>query len=121
MPIKTVLVVDDMPMIVDKIKSILSEKGIHVLTATNGKEALESATSEQPDLIFLDIMMPDMDGFATCRKLRRHVETKQTPVVFVSSRDQESDKMWGRMQGADAYLIKPFTRQDILEQIIAFE
>lgn len=121
MPIQTVLVVDDMPMIVDKIKSILNEKGIDVLTASTGKEAIECATSGQPDLIFLDIMMPGMDGFAACRKLRAHMETKHIPIVFVSSRDQESDKMWGRMQGAEAYLIKPFSRQDILEQVVAFE
>lgn len=121
MSIQNVLVVDDMPMIVDKIKGIISELGIHVVTATTGKEAVENARSNPPDLIFMDVMMPEMDGFAACRKLRSEVETKNIPVVFVSSRDQASDKMWARMQGAEAYVTKPFTKQDIIEQVNAFQ
>ena len=85
MPIRKVLVVDDSPTDLANIKGILGEAGCVIVTATNGKEAIEKASAEKPDLIFMDIIMPDMDGYAACRSLGNQAETKSIPVIFVTA------------------------------------
>jgi twitching motility two-component system response regulator PilH len=119
MTIKKVLVVDDSPTDLANIKSIVADTGCLVVTASNGKEAVEKARSEKPDLIFLDIVMPDQDGFSTCRTLTSENSTKDIPVVFVSSKDQKADRLWAQMQGAKGYIIKPYVANDIIDQIKA--
>jgi twitching motility two-component system response regulator PilH len=119
MTIKKVLVVDDSPTDLANIKSIVADTGCMVVTASNGKEAVEKARSEKPDLIFLDIVMPDQDGFSTCRTLTRGDSTKDIPVVFVSSKDQKADRLWAQMQGARGYIIKPYVANDIIDHIKA--
>jgi twitching motility two-component system response regulator PilH len=114
-----VLVVDDSLTDLTNIKNILLEAGCLVVTATNGKEALDKAKAEKPDLIFLDIIMPEQDGFSTCRKLASSSDTKEIPVIFVSSKNQKADRVWAQMQGAKGYVTKPYTPQAIMEQMQA--
>ena len=120
MAINKILVVDDTPLYLDQIKQILSNAGYEVVMASSGAEALKKARQEQPDLIFMDIVMPDMDGFAACRELTKACETKNIPIAFVSSKDQEVDRVWAELQGAKAYITKPYTAEQILDQVDIF-
>jgi len=112
-----VLVVDDCPTDLANIKGIVSDAGCTVFTASSGEEAIEKAKAEQPDVIFLDILMPDMDGFEACRQLCNDGDTKDIPIVFVTSKSQKADRMWAQMQGGKALVSKPFTADDIIDQI----
>ncbi len=117
MAISKILVVDDTNTDRLNLQSILNEAGYQVVTASSGREAVEKVRSERPDLVFLDIIMEDMDGFQTCRKLSNDDNTKHIPVVMVSSKDQKVDMLWARKQGARAYITKPYTAQQITDQI----
>lgn len=114
---KKVLVVDDSPVDQENIKSALSDAGCIVITASNGTEAIAKAKAEKPAIIFLDIIMPEMDGFETCRTLSQDPQTKDIPVVFVSSKNQKADKVWGQLQGAKGHLAKPFTSEQLIDQL----
>ena len=120
MPIRKVLVVDDSPTDLANIKSILGEAGCVIVTATNGKEAIEKAKAEKPSVIFMDIIMPTMDGFATCRALSNDEGTKSIPVIFVTSKSQKADRLWAQMQGAKGYITKPYSADEIIDQLKAF-
>ncbi|MDS4042543.1 MAG: response regulator [Candidatus Competibacter sp.] len=120
MSIRKVLVVDDSPTDLANIKSIVTEAGCIVATATTGKEAVEKAKAEKPDVIFMDIIMPDMDGYAACRLLANEGETKDIPVVFVTSKNQKADRLWAQMQGGKAFVTKPYTADAIIDQLKAF-
>jgi twitching motility two-component system response regulator PilH len=102
-----VLVVDDSPTEIFQFKNILEDLGHQVLTAENGRDGVAIAQSEQPDVVLMDIVMPDMNGFQATRQISRGDKTKHIPVIIVSSKDQETDKVWGARQGARGYLIKP--------------
>ncbi|NOQ35992.1 MAG: response regulator [Methylococcaceae bacterium] len=121
MAIKKILVVDDTPLYLNQIRQILSDAGYEVISASSGTEALEQAKKELPDLIFMDIVMPEMDGFAACRAMTKNCETKDIPIAFVSSKDQEADRVWAELQGAKAYITKPYTADQILEQVEMFD
>ena len=114
-----VLVVDDSPSDLANLKSIVSDAGCTVFTATNGLEAIEKAKAERPDVIFLDVIMPDMDGFEACRQLSNDGETKDIPIVFVTSKNQKADRMWAQMQGGRALVAKPFTADEIIDHLNA--
>jgi twitching motility two-component system response regulator PilH len=94
MAIKKVLVCDDSTADRTNLERIVSGMGCIVILATSGKDALEKARTEKPDLIFLDIVMPDLDGYATCRALQNDPETRKIPVVFVTSKGQKADRLW---------------------------
>ena len=113
---KKILVVDDTKYYVDQIQKILNDAGYEVITAFSGKTALEKAKKELPKLIFMDVVMPEMDGFAACRELTHNEKTKHIPVAVVSSKDQEVDKVWAELQGAKAYITKPYSAEQILMQ-----
>jgi twitching motility two-component system response regulator PilH len=115
--VKKALVVDDSPADLAAVKSILSDAGCVVLTASNGKEAIEKAKAEKPAIIFLDIVMPDMDGYEACRLLAEDPATKGIPIVFVTSKGQKADKVWGQMQGGKGHLVKPVTADQIVDQL----
>ena len=117
MAAKTALVVDDSAADLANIRSILSDAGCMVITATSGKEAIVKAKSEHPSLIFMDVVMPDMDGYEACRLLAQDSDTKGIPVVFVTSKGQKADKVWGELQGAKGHITKPFTDDQIIDQI----
>lgn len=117
MAIRKVLCVDDANADLINLEKIVTGAGLVALTATSGKAAVALAKSDKPDLIFLDITMPDMDGFAVMRELKRDADVKNIPVVLITSKSQKADKMWAQMQGASGYITKPYTAEQILEQI----
>lgn len=114
---KKALVCDDSATDMANMKSILGDAGCMVITASNGKEAVAKAKAEKPNVIFLDIVMPDMDGYEACRLLSEDPATKGIPVVFVTSKGQKADKVWGQMQGAKGHVVKPATKEQIAEQL----
>ena len=112
-----IMVIDDSRTIRRTAESLLKKEGFEVITATDGFEALSLIADHRPDLIFLDIMMPRLDGYQTCALIKHHREFGQTPVIMLSSKDGLFDRARGRVVGADAYLTKPFTRDDLLGTI----
>lgn len=117
MGIKKVMVVDDSIAELANIKAILQDAGYLVVTAASGKESLEKAKSEQPSMIFLDIVMPEMDGYETCRTLSQDPVTKNIPIVLVTSKSQKADRIWGQLQGAKGHVSKPYTADQIIDQL----
>jgi len=113
---KAILVVDDEPRMVQFITMNLELEGFRVVSASNGYEALEKVTRELPDLIILDIMMPDMDGFETLKKIR---EVSSVPVIFLSVKGEEVDRVRGLDLGADDYITKPFSPRELMSRIRA--
>ncbi len=116
---KKVLVVDDSQAETVNMRSILSDAGCVVITASNGREALAKAKAEQPSVVFLDIVMPEMDGYEACRLLQEDAATKHIPVVFVTNKGGKSDMVWGQMQGAKGHVTKPYKPDQIIDQLKA--
>ena len=116
MDLRTILVVDDEPLITQSLKYSLELEGFRVLVAEDGNEALELAGQESPDLIVLDLMLPGLDGWEVCRRLR---ETSTVPVIMLTARDEEIDRVLGLELGADDYLCKPFSFRELLARIRA--
>ena len=121
MAINKVLVVDDSDTELTNIKSIVGDTGCIVLSASSGLEAVEIARKEQPDIIFMDIIMPEMDGYEATRKLNNDPLTRDIPIVFVSSKSQKADKLWAQMQGGKGYVTKPYTPDKIISQLKSFK
>lgn len=109
----TVLIVEDTLSEMELISHYLREMGLSVIHAVTAKEALTLAIEQKPDVIITDVVMPGMSGFELCRALRNHAVTEKIPVIFCTSKSQEIDRLWGMKQGADAYLTKPFTREQL--------
>lgn len=114
------LICDDSAAELANLRSILTDAGWHSVTASNGAEAVQKAAAEKPALIFLDIIMPDMDGYEACRQLQAGAETKSIPVVFVSSKNQKADQIWAKMQGGKALIGKPYSPDQIIDTLKAF-
>lgn len=114
-----ILVVDDEEHIVELITYNLKKEGYQVLTALNGKIAVEIARKETPDLILLDVMMPDLDGLSACRILRQQEATRRIPIIMLSARAEELDKVLGLEMGADDYVTKPFSARELIARIKA--
>jgi len=112
-----ILVVDDVARNLNMIEAILAPHGYKVLLAHNGLEAVETARNEKPDLILLDIFMPDMDGFTACSKIKSDESTRMIPVIIVTAVAHEQNKEFTRELGADGFLAKPFMVQDLLDTI----
>lgn len=122
MAIRKILCVDDMVVELSHLKNILTEAGYEVTTAHSGKAAIDSIAADgNPDLIFMDIVMPEVDGFTACRRLANNQATKNIPVVFLSSKSEQADKVWAQLQGGKAYITKPYRKNEILDQIKVFE
>ena len=102
-----ILLVDDSPTETHQFKSMLEMMGHEVITADNGRDGVSMAIAEQPDVILMDIVMPDMNGFQATRQIARGTDTKHIPIIIVSSKNQETDKVWGQRQGAKVYITKP--------------
>jgi twitching motility two-component system response regulator PilH len=113
----TVLVVEDSPTQRELIANLLKGSGLKVMVAKDGMEALQQVQLYCPDLVVLDIIMPRMNGYEVCRKLKTDPKTQNVPVVMCSSKGEEIDRYWGMRQGADAYIIKPFQPKDLLVTI----
>ena len=114
---KRILICDDDPVILRLLEVNLELEGYDVLTAHHGEEALEIATRELPDLVILDIMMPRLDGYQTCQKLKAQPSTEPIPVVFLSAKAQASDIEKGKSFGVNEYLTKPFDPNDLLDVV----
>jgi len=112
-----ILVVDDEPAITDLLGTALRYMGFEVTTATTGFEALQTAASNSPDLIILDVMLPDLDGFEVCRRLREYRDF--VPVIFLSARDAEDDRVTGFVRGGDDYVTKPFSLEELTLRVRA--
>ncbi|MCB1738739.1 MAG: response regulator [Gammaproteobacteria bacterium] len=111
---KKVLVCDDSATDLKHLSAILQSAGCEVLCVQSGEQAILTARSERPEIIFLDIIMPDMDGFEACRMINEDPEIAHIPVIFVSSKDQLADRVWGKIQGAHDFIVKPYTAEQIL-------
>ncbi|HLZ80450.1 MAG TPA: response regulator transcription factor [Ktedonobacteraceae bacterium] len=116
---RKILVVDDESVLVETIAYNLEQAGYQVITAADGKSALQAAHRELPDLIILDIMLPEMDGLEVCRQLRRESSTATTPIMMLTAKDDEIDKVVGLEVGADDYVTKPFGRRELLARVRA--
>ena len=116
---RKILVVDDEPVLVETIAYNLEQAGYSVTTAADGSSALEAAHRETPDLIILDIMLPEMDGLEVCRQLRRESNTTTTPIMMLTAKGDEIDKVVGLEVGADDYVTKPFGRRELLARVRA--
>jgi twitching motility two-component system response regulator PilH len=110
---KTILLVDDSPTEMQLMVSALEGKGYHLLTAADGEQALAQAAQHLPDLILLDVVLPKKNGFQVCRQLKNVPAAAKTKIILVSNKNQDSDRFWGLKQGADDYLAKPVTAQQI--------
>lgn len=115
-----VMVIDDSNTIRRSAEIFLKPSGCEVILAEDGFDALSKISSERPDIIFLDIMMPKLDGYQTCALIKRNTKFKTTPVVMLSSKDGIFDRARGKMVGSDQYLTKPFTQETLLEAISTF-
>ncbi len=114
---KRVLVADDSRLILRLAAMNLEKAGFEVITAADGLEALERARVESPDLIILDIMMPEMDGFEVCRLLKADVATSSIPVIFLTARGEEEDRHQGMDFGAVDFVTKPFSPRKLIEKV----
>ena len=121
MPINKILVVDDSTVDRMNIQHIISDAGYSVIAASSGQEAIEKSATEKPDLIFMDVVMQQMDGYQACREINHNEATKHIPIVFVTSKGQKADRMWAEMQGGKGLVQKPYTPKQILDQIDRFK
>lgn len=112
-----VMVIDDSKTIRRTAETLLKKAGCEVITATDGFEALSKIADQRPDIIFVDIMMPRLDGYQTCAVIKQNQIFKNTPVIMLSSKDGLFDRARGRIVGSEQYLTKPFTRDELLGAI----
>src|SRR6478672_5482238 len=117
MSMARILIVDDSPSQLMGIRRIVEKLGHEALTAEDGAAGVEAAKRELPDLILMDVVMPNLNGFQATRAISREPTTKHIPVVLVTTKDQDTDRMWGLRQGAKAYITKPFNDNDLAEVI----
>ncbi len=117
MPANKALVVDDSATDLTNIRAILQDAGWLVSTASSGEKAIERARSDRPNIIFLDIVMPQLDGFGTSRALGEDPSTRGIPVVFVSTKSTKADQIWAKAQGGKALISKPFSADQIMDAL----
>jgi CheY-like chemotaxis protein len=118
--LKKVLIVDDSPAQVKLIQAVLEPEGYPSVGLNDPKRVEETITAERPSVILLDVVMPDRNGFQICRELKGSTEFNDIPVILVTSKDTASDRYWGEQQGADGYVTKPFTREELLRAVRRF-
>ena len=112
-----ILIVDDSPSQLMGIRRIVEKLGHDALTAEDGSAGVEAAKREIPDLILMDVVMPNLNGFQATRSITRDATTKHIPVILVTTKDQDTDRVWGMRQGAKAYITKPFSESELAELI----
>lgn len=112
-----ILIIDDSPTEVHILKGFLDNNDFDVIVAPDGKTGIQTAIDEQPDLILMDVVMPGVNGFQATRKLSKTAETKDIPVVMVTTKSQETDRIWGMRQGAVDYIVKPVKEQQLVDKI----
>ena len=112
-----VLIVDDSPTETYKMETVLKKNGFSVVKAENGEEGVEMAKKELPNLVLMDVVMPGLNGFQATRLLTKAKETSHIPVIIVTTKDQPTDKLWGKRQGAKGYLVKPVDDNQLMDTI----
>ena len=112
-----ILIVDDSPSQLMGIRRIVEKLGHDALTAEDGAAGVDAAKRELPDLILMDVVMPNLNGFQATRSIAREATTKHIPVILVTTKDQDTDRMWGLRQGAKAYITKPYSETELSELI----
>ena len=113
----TILIVEDSPSELELMSHYLQESGYKVVKANGAKQAIEKIKMEEPSVIITDLVMPGMSGFELCRYLKKNPETQRVPIVICSSKNQEIDRLWAMREGAQAYVSKPYTREELLRAI----
>lgn len=112
-----ILIVDDSPTEIHIYKAMLERNGFQTTVAKTGEEGIEKAKEITPDLILMDVVMPGLNGFQATRELSKDPGTRTIPVIIMSTKDQETDRIWGMRQGAKDYLIKPVAEKDLIKRI----
>ena len=115
-----ILIVDDEPDLAETVRFSLELEGYNVLVATNGEEGLNAARQEKPDLILLDLMLPKLDGYKVCRLLKFDERYKSIPILMLTAKTQEKDKILGKETGANEYLTKPFDMEELMAKIKSY-
>ncbi|TCP09035.1 response regulator transcription factor [Caldimonas thermodepolymerans] len=121
MPVKKILLVDDSKTELHFLSELLTKKGYSVRTAENGDEAMRRLAEEKPDLILMDVVMPGQNGFQLTRSITRDPNYADVPVIMCTSKNQETDKVWGMRQGARDYVVKPVDPDELIAKIRAFD
>jgi twitching motility two-component system response regulator PilH len=121
MAIQKILVVDDSKTELHHLSELLGKRGYTVRTAENGEEALRRLAEEKPDLVLMDVVMPGQNGFQLTRTITRDPRWSDVPVIMCTSKNQETDKVWGMRQGAKDYIVKPVNADELLSKIRAFD
>ena len=119
MAVKKILIVDDSATERYFFMETLSKQGYECITAENGDEAIQKSRSEQPDVILMDIVMPGIDGYKATRTISNDEATRHIPVIICTSRNQETDRVWGMRQGAKDFLVKPVSAKDLIKKVAA--
>ncbi|MBH1987531.1 MAG: response regulator [Burkholderiales bacterium] len=120
MPIHKILLVDDSKTELHVLSELLTKRGYKVRTAENGEEALKRLQEDKPDLILMDVVMPGQNGFQLTRAITRDPQFANVPVIICTSKNQETDRVWGMRQGARDYVVKPVNPEELLAKIKAF-
>lgn len=115
----TVLIVDDSPTEVHAYQQMLEKHGFAVESASDGEASLKMAEDVRPDLILMDVVMPGMNGFQATRQLNKNPDTARIPIIIITTKDQETDKVWGLRQGARDYIVKPVKENDLISRVQA--
>ena len=113
----TVLIVDDSPTELHVMQQMLARNGFDTMLAEDGDQAIETAVRQSPDVILMDVVMPGTNGFQATRQLSRNPKTADIPIIMVTTKDQETDRIWGMRQGASEYLTKPVGEDDLVQMI----
>ena len=121
MPIQKILVVDDSKTELHNLSDILGKRGYTVRTAENGEEAMRRLEEDKPQLILMDVVMPGQNGFQLTRAITRDPRFSDVPVIMCTSKNQETDKVWGMRQGARDYIVKPVSADELIAKIKAFD
>ena len=114
-----ILIVDDSPTEIHVLRTMLEKHGFQTSAVTSGEEGVTKAKAERPDLILMDVVMPGVSGFQATRQLNRDPATGAIPIIIVTTKDQETDRLWGLRQGARDYIVKPVIEEDLVAKIQA--
>ena len=121
MAVQKILLVDDSKTELHHLSEVLNKRGYHVRTAENGEEAMRRLAEDKPDLILMDVVMPGQNGFQLTRAITRDPRFADVPVIMCTSKNQETDKVWGMRQGARDYIVKPINADELVAKIKAFD
>ena len=117
MPKKTIFIADDEPYVIRSLSFVLQREGYHVESASDGQEALAKIETLKPELVFLDLMLPRLDGFEVCRRIKNRSDLHSIYVIILTARGQQEDQQKGLGAGADAFMTKPFSPKEIIEML----